>query len=426
MTKLLEWKKDAYRKPLILNGARQVGKTWIMREFGKRYYEDTAYFNFDENSTLSPLFQKTKNPERLIELLTMIHTKAIIPGKTLIVFDEIQECPEALNALKYFRENATQHHVMAAGSLLGTSLSAPKSYPVGQVDIMNIYPLSFSEFLRSLNEDDFKFYETVTKGTEIPEYFHNRLTEMYKFYLIIGGMPECVASWIENHDPSLVKKIQQDILALYENDFSKHNQKINAARILMVYRSIAPQLAKENKKFSYGVVKPGARAREFEEAIEWLVSAGIVHRIYNVSAPLYSLKIYEETNHFKLYFFDTGLLKTMAEIENEAIVLDMDFSFKGALNENFVLQQLISSLEFKPHYFAPNSQSEIDFLIQRNMRIIPVEVKSGKTKRATSFKSYLEKYNPSFAVRYSERNYKQEDTFANIPLYLAGKVDLLE
>lgn len=426
MKRLLEWKNRNNRKPLVLYGARQVGKTWIMKEFGKNYYEDTAYFNFEENSALSPLFQKNKNAKRLIELLTMIHGRAIIPGKTLIIFDEVQECYEALNSLKYFRENANEYHIMAAGSLLGTSLAAHKSYPVGQVDILNIYPLSFREFIKAVNEGVFKFYETITTEGEIPELFHNRLTELYQFYLIIGGMPECVASWIENRDPSLVTKIQRDILSLYENDFSKHNQKINAARILMVYRSIVPQLAKENKKFSYGTVKPGGRAREFEEAIEWLVSARIVHRIYNVSAPLYSLKIYEETSHFKLYFLDTGLLKTMAEIENEAIILDADFAFKGVLNENFVLQQFVSALDFKPHYFAPNSQQEIDFLIQRDMKIIPLEVKSGKTKRATSFKRFLEKYQPSVAVRYSERNYKKEGNFINMPLYLAGRVDLLK
>ncbi|MBP3721760.1 MAG: ATP-binding protein [Selenomonadaceae bacterium] len=426
MKKLLAWKSDKYRKPLVLNGARQVGKTWIMREFGKNYYEDMAYFNFEENSALFPMFQKTKDPKRLIEFLTMIHGKAIIAGKTLIVFDEIQECPEALNALKYFRENANEYHIITAGSLLGASLAAPKSYPVGQVDIMDIYPLSFREFIRAVDEGCFKFYETITKNMDIPEHFHNRLTEMYRLYLIIGGMPECVAAWSQNRDPSMVKKIQQNILSLYENDFSKHNRKINAARILLVYRSIVPQLAKENKKFSYGTVKPGARAREFEEAIEWLVSSRIVNRIYNVSAPLYSLKIYEETNHFKLYFLDTGLLKTMAEIENDAIILDKDFSFKGVINENFVLQQFISSLEFKPHYYAPDSQHEIDFLIQQDMKIIPIEVKSGKTKKATSFKKFLEKYNPPFAIRYSERNYKKDGVFTNIPLYLAGRTDIWE
>ena len=418
---LLNWKSDEDRKPLILRGARQTGKTWLMQEFGRVSYKNTAYFNFDENEDLKELFETTKDPHRLIELLGLIQGQRIMPEKTLLIFDEVQECPEALNALKYFREKANEYHVVAAGSLLGTYLAEPKSYPVGQVDIMNVYPLSFEEYLAGTDEKLLGFIKENRIGEKIPTIFHERLLEAYQLYNIIGGMPECVASWIKYRDAGRIDVIQKNLLALYEHDITKHNKKVNASRILMVYRSIVPQLAKENKKFAYGVVKPGARAREFEEAVEWLVSAGIVHRVLNVSTPQYPLNAYTQHSHFKLYFLDTGLLKAMAGVDNDAIILKKAFPFRGVLAENFVVQQFLANTDETLHYYAPDSRFEIVLLLQKDLEVVPIEIKAGTSKAAASFKRYLDKYKPLKAVRYSEMNWSRDGAFANIPLYLAGK-----
>ena len=276
---LINWKSDNERKPMVLKGARQVGKTWLMKEFGENYYNSYVYFNFDEEDELKSIFETNKNPHRIIELLSMIAGKKILPGETLIIFDEIQECPEAFNALKYFKEKANEYHVVAAGSLLGTLLAKPKSYPVGMVNILDIYPLCFDEFLDATDPALFSYYESIQKEQQIEEIFHKRLLDAYSNYLIIGGMPECVASWVRHKDPARVSQIQRELIEIYENDFSKHNGKVNSGRILMVFRSIVSQLAKPNEKFMYGAVREGGRARGFKEAIEWLVSAGMLNRI---------------------------------------------------------------------------------------------------------------------------------------------------
>lgn len=280
---LRRWKSDDDRKPMVLKGARQVGKTWLMKEFGHSCYRHTVYFNFDEEDELKSIFEANKNPQRIIELLSLIAGEKILPGETLIVFDEIQECPAALNALKYFKEKADEYHVIAAGSLLGTLLAQPKSYPVGMVNLLDIAPLTFDEFLEALDPALFSYYSAIQKEQSIEEIFHRRLLEVYSNYLIIGGMPECVSSWIKYKDPARVSRIQDELIQVYENDFSKHNGKVNSGRILMVFRSIVSQLAKANEKFMYGAVREGGRARDFEEAIEWLVSAGMLNRVYNVS-----------------------------------------------------------------------------------------------------------------------------------------------
>lgn len=425
MAELELWKARADRKPLVLRGARQVGKTWLMREFGRRFYENVVYCNFDETAGLKSLFAQTKTPARILEMLSLLHGEPIREGRTLLIFDEVQECPDALNALKYFREQAPDYHIIAAGSLLGTYLAEPYSYPVGQVDLLSIYPLTFAEFLAAVDEKMAAVYAALEPGVTVPELFHERLMEMYRQYLIIGGMPECVAAWADGRNPRRVRELQRAILALYQNDFTKHNRRVNAARILMVYRSIIPQLSREQEKFTYGLVKKGARAREFEEAVEWLVSAGIVHRIYNVSQPGYPLKAYEVQNHFKLFFLDTGLLNAMGEVENEALLFDRDFPFKGAMTENFVLQQFMGKLPAQPHYYAPDAQHEIDFLMQYRGEIIPVEVKAGTMKQATSFKRFLEKHHPKVAIRYSGRNLRTDGAFTNLPLYLAGRMEFL-
>jgi len=418
--KLITWKNNPDRKPLILKGARQVGKTWLMHEFGKNEYASYVYFNFDEEDELKSIFETNKNPQRIVELLGLLKGQKIIPGETLIIFDEIQECSEALNSLKYFREKANEYHVIAAGSLLGTLLAKPKSFPVGQVNLLDLYPLAFDEFLAAIDEPLYAYYNQIKKRQRIEDVFHNRLLEAYNYYLIIGGLPECVASWIQYKDPQKTQQIQNELITIYENDFSKHNGKINSGRILLVFRSIVSQLAKGNKKFIYGCLKEGARAREFEEAIEWLVSAGMLNRVYNVSKPEHPLKAFDQLNYFKLFLFDTGLLKHMAGVDNAAILLKSDYQFKGALTENFVLQQLQGQFDVDPRFFIEGRVGEIDFLIQKGTEIIPVEVKSGEDKSAASFKAYIKNRRPQTAIRYSKRGYVKDGSITNLPLYLAG------
>lgn len=425
ISELIRWKNNPDRKPMVLRGARQVGKTWLMKEFGRNYYDSFVYFNFDEEDELKSIFETNKNPSRIIELLSMISGKKIEKGKSLIIFDEIQECPEALNTLKYFNEKANEYHVIAAGSLLGTLLAKPKSYPVGMFNILDIYPMTFDEFLEATDSGLYAFYEGIQKDQVIEEIFHNHLLEAYNYYLIIGGMPECVSSWIKYKDPGKISKIQTELVEIYENDFSKHNGKINSGRILMVFRSIVSQLAKPNEKFMYGAVREGGRARDFEEAIEWLVSAGILNRVYNVSKTEHPLPAFDKLDQFKLFVFDTGLLKHMAGVDNSAILLKADYQFKGPLTENYVLQQLCGQFEVAPRYYA-DKYSEIDFVLQNGMDIIPIEVKGGEDRSAPSFKKYLADHKPKYAFRFSKRGYRKDRAFTNLPLYLAREIkDLL-
>ena len=422
---LIQWKSSEDRKPMVLKGARQVGKTWLMKEFGQSYYDNFVYFNFDEEDELKSIFETNKNPHRIIELLSMICGDKIEPEKTLIIFDEIQECAEALNTLKYFKEKANEYHVIAAGSLLGTLLAKPKSYPVGMVNLLDIHPLTFDEFLDATDPSLYTYYKSIEKGQQIENIFHNRLTEEYNNYLIIGGMPECVASWIKYKDPAKISQIQRELIDVKEIDFSKHNGKVNSGRILLVFRSIVSQLAKPNEKFMYGAVREGGRARDFEEAIEWLVSAGMLNRIYNVSKMEHPLSAFDKLEQFKLFVFDTGLLKHMAGIDNSAILLKADYQFKGPLTENYVLQQIRGQFELAPRYYS-DKNSEIDFVIQNGMEIIPVEAKGGEDKSAPSFKKYIAEHKPEHALRFSKRGYRKDGYITNIPLYLARKTkDLL-
>lgn len=420
ISELIRWKNSTERKPMVLKGARQVGKTWLMKEFGQNYYDNFVYFNFDEEDEMKSIFETNKNPHRIIELLSMICGEKIEPEKTLIIFDEIQECPEALNTLKYFKEKANEYHVIAAGSLLGTLLAKPKSYPVGMVNLLDVYPLTFDEFLEAADSGLYAYYENIEKDQQIEEIFHNRLLEAYNYYLIIGGMPECVSSWIKYKDPAKVAQIQRELIEVYENDFSKHNGKVNSGRILMVFRSIVAQLAKPNEKFMYGAVREGGRARDFEEAIEWLVSAGMLNRVYNVSKMEHPLSAFDKLDQFKLFVFDTGLLKHMAGIDNAAILLKTDYQFKGPLTENYVLQQFRGQFEVEPRYYS-GKNSEIDFVLQNGMEIIPIEAKGGEDKSAPSFKKYVTDHKPDHAFRFSKRGYRKDGDFTNLPLYLARK-----
>ncbi|MCL1893288.1 MAG: AAA family ATPase [Holophagaceae bacterium] len=418
--KVLEnWKTSSSRKPLILQGARQTGKTWLMKEFGSQCYESAFYFNFDEEGNLSSIFENNKDPLRIIELLGLMRGMKIFPERHLIILDEVQECPAALNSLKYFCEKVREYHVVSAGSMLGTLLAQPKSYPVGKVNILNVRPLTFDEFLEATDKPLLDYCSTLKRGAVIESFFHNRLTEAYNYYLIIGGMPECVATWVNTKDPQKIRELQSELVCLYENDFSKHNGKVNSGRILLVFRSIVSQLAKANEKFVYGCAKEGARAREFETAIEWLVSAGMVIRANNVCKPEHPLVAFDQPNHFKLFLFDVGLLKNMAGISNEAILLKSDYQFKGALTENYILQQIRDSFDVGPRYFVTSSYGEIDFLVQCGMDIVPIEVKGGEQTRAVSFKNYLNRYSPNKAIQFSKNKYSICQGYTNIPLYLA-------
>ncbi|MDD6654563.1 MAG: ATP-binding protein [Treponema sp.] len=421
LAQLLDWKKSPRRKPLILKGARQVGKTWLMKEFGRLNYEKAFYFSFEREEELFHIFEKNKDPLRIIDQLGTIYNDKIEPEKHLIIFDEIQECPKALNSLKYFNEEANEFHIIAAGSLLGTLLAESMSYPVGKVNLLDIYPMDFEEFLEAVEPSLLNYIEQ-TSPDEIIEIQHTKLIEHYHNYLIIGGMPECVSCWVNEKNSGIVAEIQKELINLYENDFAKHNKKVNAARILLVFRSLVSQLSKENEKFIYGCVKQGARAREFEESIEWLVSSGIVLRVYDVTKPEHPLKAFEDFSSFKLFFFDVGLLKYAAGVSNKDIILDMGFQFKGALTENYVLQQLIPQFDVKPHYYSPSQNYEIDFLLQNENDIIPVECKAGKNTVSASFKRYRNEQNPNFSIRFSELPYKKQEDMINVPLYLAGQI----
>ena len=421
LAQLLDWKKSPRRKPLILKGARQVGKTWLMKEFGRLNYEKAFYFSFEREEELFHIFEKNKDPLRIIDQLGTIYNDKIEPEKHLIIFDEIQECPKALNSLKYFNEEANEFHIIAAGSLLGTLLAESMSYPVGKVNLLDIYPMDFEEFLEAVEPSLLNYIEQ-TSPDEIIEIQHTKLIEHYHNYLIIGGMPECVSCWVNEKNSGIVAEIQKELINLYENDFAKHNKKVNAARILLVFRSLVSQLSKENEKFIYGCVKQGARAREFEESIEWLVSSGIVLRVYDVTKPEHPLKAFEDFSSFKLFFFDVGLLKYAAGVSNKDIILDMGFQFKGALTENYVLQQLIPQFDVKPHYYSPSQNYEIDFLLQNESDIIPVECKAGKNTISASFKRYRNEQHPNFAIRFSELPYKKQEDMINVPLYLAGQI----
>ena len=420
---LMAWKDSPRRKPLVLKGARQVGKTWLMKELASRAYEDSVYISFDKDADAVKIFDQTKDPGQILERLSLMQNKMITPQKTLIIFDEIQECPNALGCLKYFNEDANDYHIITAGSLLGTYLANSVSYPVGKVNLMNVYPLSFEEYLAAADDGMYRYYSGISSGDDYVAAFHEKMTEHYKKYLIVGGMPECVQSWTRNADPEEISAIQEEIISLYENDFTKHSGKISGGRILQVFRSIVPQLAKgNNEKFMYAAIAKSARARDFEEAIEWLVSSGIVYRILNVSKPEYPLRAYEILNYFKLFLLDTGLIKHLAGLTNKSILLSESFPFKGQLTENYVLEQLIPVLDKAPNFYAFAQEREIDFILQHGESIVPIEVKSGGDKKAASFKSYIAKHNPEAAVRFSAMEYLKNGAITNIPLYLAGKI----
>ena len=416
---LIKWKNSKYRKPLILKGARQVGKTYILKQFGKNNYEGVAYFNFDHDEDLYNLFTNTKNPKRILEQLSFIYGKAILPEKTLIIFDEIQECPDALNSLKYFQEEANEYHIVCAGSLLGIRLSHT-SFPVGKVDFLNMYPMTFTEFLLADNCKNLVDYmETITQIENIPDIFFNQLEEKVKAYFIIGGMPEVVQVWVNEKNMELVNKVQENILRAYESDFSKHTQDSEANKISLIWNSIPSQLAKENKKFLYQTIKQGARAREYENSLNWLNDANLIYKVYNITKPDFPLKAYNDLSSFKIYMNDVGLLRKMANLDSRIVVQGNKLfeEFKGAFTENFVLNMLNITLDTLPNYYIFD-RHEIDFIIQYKNEIIPIDVKVNKSSNNISLTKYNQKFDNKLSIRFSMNNLKKDEKVINIPLFL--------
>ena len=419
MEKLLKWKKRKRRKPLIIEGARQVGKTWLMKEFGRQAYADTVYINFDSNSRMAELFASDLDTERLIMGLELYVGHKIDPANSLLIFDEVQEVPRALASLKYFYENAPQYHIVCAGSLLGIALHQGTSFPVGKVDFLKLYPLSFREFLMATGKE--RFAELLEqRDFQMITSFRQTYIDALKQYYFVGGMPEAVQSFAEDKDFNEVREIQKRILAAYEQDFSKHAPNEIVPRLRMLWNSIPSQLAKENKKFIYGLVREGARAKEYETAIMWLGDCGLVHKVSRVNAAGIPLRAYEDLKAFKLFVLDVGLLGCMAGLRQRTLLdgNDLFTEFKGALTEQYVCQQLKTVPDLDVYYYTNDRGScEVDFVVDTGERIIPVEVKAEVNLRAKSLKTYHEKFSPEVSVRTSMADYKKEEWLVNLPLY---------
>ena len=403
-----EWKDAPMRKPILLQGARQIGKTWAMETFGKESFEYCAKFDFDRQEELKSVFQNTKMPERIIKELALFCDVPIIAGKTLIIFDEIQECEEALNCLKYFCEDAPEYHIMAAGSLLGGAVKKRRmTVPVGKVRVVRMYPLSFKEFLRASDIHTYEYIEQLTAIEKLPEIILNKLKLEYRRYLVCGGMPDAACAMLENQGMENVDAILQDILDLYELDFAKYAEPREIPRIHAIWHSLPSQLAKENRKFVYKVVKPGARAKDYEDALLWLEDAGMIYRINNITRPLFPLSAYEDLSAFKLYACDCGLLRRLAKLPSSIIVSPTAnyTEFKGAMAENAILQSLMPIFRREvPFYWSPDSRAEIEFVIQWNDEIIPIEVKAENCVSGRSLSVYKEKYAPKHRIRFSFLN----------------------
>lgn len=423
MKQLEEWYNRKNRKPLILKGARQVGKTWLMKEFGRTQFKYTAYVNFDNNKNMANVFEGDYDIDRILMAINIETGVKVIPEETLIIFDEIQENPKAIASLKYFCEEAPRYAVIAAGSLLGVAIHKGVSFPVGKVDTLELHPLSFREFLLAIGEEGLvSLIEEM--NTPLMESFRDKYIDWLKKYYYIGGMPEVVRAFVDERDFTEVRRLQKRIIEMYESDFSKHTTVNELPRIRMVWNSIPMQLAKENKKFFFGKIKEGARAKDFEIAIEWLLDCGLIKKVCNVSKPAMPLKAYTVFSAFKLYLLDVGLLAAMSEIDAKSI-LDGNaifVEFKGALTEQYVLQQLVADTKYTPYYFSETkSEGEIDFLIQKEKEIVPIEVKAEENLRAKSLRVYCDKFKPQTAIRTSMSNYREQDWMINMPLWTVAK-----
>jgi hypothetical protein len=418
---LLKWKVSVNRKPLIIRGARQVGKTWLMKAFGNQNYKKVAYINFENNERMYNLFQDDLNLQRIITGL-QIEAGTVIDAETLMIFDEIQEVPTALTSLKYFHENAPEYHVLAAGSMLGVALHEGASFPVGKVDFLDLHPLNFTEFLMAsgnealvdlLNAKDFKLITS----------FKTKYIDLLKKYYFVGGMPEAVLTYTETDDFSLVRDVQRRLLTAYEQDFSKHAPYEVVPRIRLVWNSIPAQLSKEKRKFIYGLVRQDGRAREYELALQWLLDSALIHKVYRVTRPDIPLKAYHGVNAFKLFMVDVGLLGALSDLDVVTLLQGNQVftQFKGALTEQYVFQQLISTNSFEPYYWsADKGTAEVDFIVQMGGKVLPIEVKAAENLKAKSLKNYYERFNPEKSVRMSMSDYRDEGWLINLPLYMVN------
>ena len=416
---LIDWKNKKNHKPLVIQGARQVGKTWLMQKFGKKYYEQVAYINFDVDLKSREIFDVDYDTERLIMDIGLATKTKINAGNTLIIFDEIQECPRALTSLKYFREKAPQYDIIVAGSLLGVACHEGTGFPVGKVSFMNLFPLSFEEFLLAMGEE--RFVELLNKKDfKTIKLFNNKYEKLLKQYCYVGGMPEIVQDFVENKDFESVRNLQKEILSAYEEDFTKHIPANTVAKIRLLWKSIPAQLSKENKKFIYGAAKEGARARDFEAALSWLINSGLVYRVNKITKPDLPITAYEDFNSFKLFVLDIGLLGAMTDLQANTIIDGNRIfeEFKGAIAEQYVLQQFKTIKDLPVFYWSnETSRAEIDFVIQIKSDVVPVEVKAERNLQAKSLKVYMEKFKPNYAIRTSMADYKKTDNLIDLPLY---------
>lgn len=425
LEKLIEWKDDPNKKPLIIKGVRQCGKTYLIKEFGKKYYEDVAYFNFEANEKLHSVFENDLDTERIILELGLFRNKPIIKGRTLMLFDEIQFCNKALTSLKYFNENSPEYHIVCAGSLLGIALSKPLSFPVGKVDLLTLYPMSFQEFILANGEEMLcQYLQQIKPSEKISDLISDKLINYLKTYYITGGMPEVIEAWIRTKDVNAIEEIQQNILDSYELDFAKHAPISVFPKLTAIWRSIPAQLAKDNKKFIFGQVKKGLRAKDLEDALEWLVNAGLAYKICKIEKPFIPLSSYADQTFFKLYISDIGLLRKMAGLPASSIyTAGNDFKeFKGALTENYVLCELMNSRYDIPFFWKSKNIAEVDFIVQTSSDIIPVEVKSETNVRAKSLAEYRKKYDPRISVKTSMKPLSSGEV-TSIPLYLISEID---
>ena len=421
---LLQWKKDENRKPLLLQGARQVGKTYLVDEFAKNEYSHYYYFNFEQTPDLIPIFESNLDPKELIFKLELFKDEKIYSENSLIFFDEIQVCPRAITSLKYFYESPSEYHIIAAGSLLGVSIGKKSSFPVGKVNFMNMYPMAFSEFLSAIGSNMLAELIKTGEYRTVHEVIHNKLIEKYKLFLYLGGMPEVLQSYIDNQDMEKVRKIQNEILKAYENDFSKYTDNMQAIKTSEVWNSIPYQLSKENKKFKYSDASKKARSSTYELTITWLKNAGLIYPVYNVSTPKIPLSGYSDRSKFKLYMLDTGLLGAMLSLTPK-IILDVDrlySEYNGAFIENFVACELINSGEKELYYWTSEGKAEVDFLVRSENKIFPVEVKSGSSRNLKSLRVYERYYNPQKVIRSSPRIFSEENKFINLPLYAISEI----
>jgi predicted AAA+ superfamily ATPase len=421
---LIEWKTSQRRKPLLLEGARQTGKTYALQHFGKHHYEQVAYLNFERDKKLANYFEQDLNPERLIKVLSVHARLTINPKNTLLIFDEIQECPHALNSLKYFCEEAGEYHIASAGSLLGIKTANTNSFPVGKVNFLKLFPMNFNEFISAMGEDELRHYlEHYPTFENIPEALHLRLIDWLKTYYFVGGMPEAVFEYKKHDNFQAARDVHIEIVKSYENDFSKHAPASQFMKIVTIWEHIHTQLAKENKKFIFSVIKKSARGREYEEAIQWLVDAGLIYKCFHCDTIKHPLHAYKDSHIFKIYLLDIGLLGEQGNLAADTIINgDQLFTeFKGACTENFVAQELKAAGHKNLFYWTSSGTAEVDFLVEHKNNIYPLEVKAGISKKKKSLTSYAHKYNAKILSRSTLMNLKQDDNVYNYPLYMVNQ-----